>query len=144
MDWWIWLVGGFALLSAEVVTPGGFVLMFFGLGGIAAGLMTAAGFGGPLWTQVGLFAAVSAGSLALFRRRLLEGFKVPHAVEESLADLVGGAVVLTEDAGPHGRSRAEFRGASWAVLNTGEASLFKGQRARVVGVDGLTLKIAKE
>ena len=144
MDWWIWLVLGLGLLGAEVVTPGGFDLMFFGLGGVAVGLLAAAGLGGPLWAQVGLFAAVSAGSLALFRRRLLEGFKVPHAMEESLADLVGGSVVLTEDAAPHGRGRAEFRGAPWAILNADGTPLSKGQRAKVLGVEGLTLKVTKE
>ncbi len=144
MDWWIWLVLGLGLLGAEVVIPGGFVMMFFGLGGVAVGLLSAAGFGGPLWAQVGLFAAVSSGALALFRRRLLEGFKVPHAMDESLGDLAGAAVVIAEDLPPHGRGRSEFRGASWSILNMGDSTLAKGQRAKVLGVDGLTLKVTKE
>lgn len=144
MTWWIWLVVGLGLMALEVVTPGGFVLLFFGLGAAVVGLLAAPGLLTPLWAQVGLFAAVSAGSLALFRRRLLESMKTPVGLEEKLADLTGAVVVLTEDAPAHGRGKAEHRGAPWAVHNVSDAPLAKGSRARVLGVDGLTLRVTKE
>jgi membrane protein implicated in regulation of membrane protease activity len=91
-----------------------------------------------------VFSGVSAGSLALFRGRMLEAMKTPIGMEDKLADLVGAVVVLSEDAPAHGRGRAEYRGAPWSVHNAGDAPLAKGARARVLGVDGLTLRVTKE
>lgn len=144
MEWWIWLVIGFGLMGLEVVVPGGFIMLFFGLGAAVVGLLAAPGLAGPLWSQILLFSLVSAGSLAMFRKRMLEAVNTPHAMDEKLADLSGAVVLLTEDAPSHGRGRAEYRGAPWAVHNVGDAPLAKGARARVLGVDGLTLRVTKE
>ena len=51
MLWWAWLLVGFLLVFAELLTPGGFYLLFFGLAGIVVGLLglagvVAAGLGG--------------------------------------------------------------------------------------------------
>lgn len=144
MEWWIWLVIGFGLMGFEVVTPGGFILLFFGLGAAVVGLLAAPGWAGPMWSQLLIFSAVSAGSLAMFRSRMLESMKPSHGADEKLADLVGAVILLTEDAPSHGRGRAEYRGAPWAVQNVSDSPLAKGARARVLGVDGLTLRITKE
>ncbi|MBI3298207.1 MAG: NfeD family protein [Elusimicrobia bacterium] len=144
MDWWIWLVVGLGLLGAEVVLPGGFFLMFFGFGAIVVGLLAFPGLAGPLWAQLGLFALISAGSLMLLRRRMIESMKPAAGTDEKLADLVGAAVVVSADAPPHGRGTADYRGAPWSIFNAGDAPLAKGQRAKVLGVDGLTLRVTKE
>jgi regulator of protease activity HflC (stomatin/prohibitin superfamily) len=34
MGWWIWIVLGLVLLLGELVTPGGFYILFFGVGAI--------------------------------------------------------------------------------------------------------------
>jgi len=34
MEWWLWLAGGLALVVAELVTPSGFFIIFFGLGAL--------------------------------------------------------------------------------------------------------------
>ncbi|TBR17066.1 NfeD family protein [bacterium] len=144
MEWWIWIVAGLGMMGLEVVTPGGFILLFFGLGAAAVGLLAAPGLLGPLWAQLLVFSAVSAGSLGMFRRRMLESMKTPIGMDEKLADLAGAVVTLTEDAPSHGRGRAEYRGAPWAVHNVSDSPLGKGARARVLGVDGLTLRVTKE
>ena len=43
MAWWIWVLGGLVLLLAEVLTPGGFFVVFFGAGAILVGALKAAG-----------------------------------------------------------------------------------------------------
>ena len=55
MDWWIWVVAGFALLTLELASPGVFYLFFFGCGALAVGLLTALGWPVPLWLQGVLF-----------------------------------------------------------------------------------------
>ena len=39
MLWWAWLLVGFLLVVAELLTPGGFYLLFFGLAGVVVGLL---------------------------------------------------------------------------------------------------------
>ncbi|MBI2362630.1 MAG: NfeD family protein [Elusimicrobia bacterium] len=144
MEWWIWFVLGFGLLASEVVVAGTFVLLFFGLGAMTVGALALAGVAGPLWGQLGLFGLVSAASFAMFRRRLIAGMKPAHELEHSLADVVGGTVVVDEDIPPGGRGKAQYRGAPWSAENGGRVALAKGQRAKVLGVDGLTLRVCAE
>jgi membrane protein implicated in regulation of membrane protease activity len=35
MEWWIWILLGLVLLLGEIVTPGGFYILFFGVGAVA-------------------------------------------------------------------------------------------------------------
>jgi len=49
MDWWIWVLGGLVLLLAEVLTPGGFFVVFFGAGAILVGTIKLMGWAGPAW-----------------------------------------------------------------------------------------------
>ena len=55
MSWWIWIVVGLACCAAELLTPGGIVMIFFGAAALVVGLMTAAGLGGPFWLQILVF-----------------------------------------------------------------------------------------
>ena len=59
MLWWAWLLVGFLLVAAELLTPGGFYLLFFGLGGIAVGLLG----------LIALAAATALGGATTLRKR---------------------------------------------------------------------------
>ena len=37
MIWWYWMLLGIVLLGAEMVTPGGFYILFFGLAALIVG-----------------------------------------------------------------------------------------------------------
>ena len=39
MEWWMWLAGGLALVVAELATPSGFFIIFFGLGALTVGVL---------------------------------------------------------------------------------------------------------
>ena len=39
MAWWLWVLLGFALVLCELLTPGGFFFLFFGLGAVAVGAL---------------------------------------------------------------------------------------------------------
>jgi membrane protein implicated in regulation of membrane protease activity len=47
--------------------------------------------------------------------------------------------VLADDLAPGAYGKAELRGTSWTVVNHDQRPLARGQRVRVVRVDGLTL-----
>jgi membrane protein implicated in regulation of membrane protease activity len=144
MAWWIWILGGLALLAFELLTPGGFFVVFFGVGALVVGLLSGLGIvqaGSVEWL---LFSAVSIISLLLFRRPLLEWMKRREGPRAPVDSLVGETAVLTEDLPAGGVGKAELRGTSWSVRAREGAGLKRGQRMRVEQVDGLTLWVRAE
>jgi len=137
----MWLLGGIVLLILEMVSPGGFYMFFFGSGAVAVGLVSALGFGGPLWFQLLLFALLSIGALLLFRGKLLEWFQ---RETPTVNTMVGDIVVLLEDVSSGQTGRGEMRGTTWTVRNAGDDGLVRGQRYAVEKVDGLVLSVRAE
>src|SRR4029078_2204269 len=41
--WWQWLLFGLVLMVAELATPGGFYLLFFGVAAVIVGLLSSGG-----------------------------------------------------------------------------------------------------
>jgi len=142
MDWWIWLLIGLLLALAEVVTPGGFYILFFGIGALLVGILGMAGLSGPAWFQVLLFSLISVGALWLFREKLLQltQSKTPASVDS----YVGETARACEDIAVNEMGKAELRGASWNVRNVGSTPLAPGARCIVERVEGLTLHVRAE
>ena len=142
MEWWLWLAGGLVLVVAELATPSGFFIIFFGIGALAVGVLSALGAVESIWLQGLLFSVLSVASLLVFRGRLQATFQAPPA--PSLDSFVGVLAVVRENLGPGSVGRVEVRGASWSARNTSDATLTAGQRARVAGIDGLLLTVVPE
>ena len=139
MQWWIWLVAALALLVVEMLTPGGFYFLFFGVGAVAAGILAFAGVDNLL-VQSLAFLAVSIASVFLFREPLLKRFQsgIPKTKVDSL---IGETAILTDPLHPGEFGQAELRGATWKVRNIGGLSIEAGQRCIVEQIDGLTLNV---
>lgn len=144
MVWWVWILFGLALLAAEILTPGGFFVLFFGLAALIVGVLVAVGIGGPEWLQWLLFSVLSVASLLGFRRRLVDRFTQVPMEAHRLDSLVGEVAVLTDDLAPGGVGKAELRGTSWTVRTHGPAILAAGTRCVVERVEGLTLWVKPE
>jgi membrane protein implicated in regulation of membrane protease activity len=136
-----WLLIGILLLAVELFTPGGFFLLFFGLGALLVGALSAilpdGLFALPL--QVILFLIVSFAGLFFFRGALVTRFSrraLGHSEVDNLSDTVG---IALEDLSPGGIGKVELRGSAWSARNTGSVPLVRGQRCAVERVDGLTL-----
>jgi membrane protein implicated in regulation of membrane protease activity len=127
------------LLASELLTPGAFFQFFFGIGGIAVGLLGAFGLDLPLPAQLLAFLALSLGSLALLRRPLKLRFAT--SAEQPVDQLTGSVAIALDDIPVQGVGQAELRGSVWNVRNVGESVIAKSQRCRVEKVDGLTLDI---
>ena len=141
--WWHWLVIGLLLVLAELATPGGFYVIFFGLAAIIVGLLSALGVAGPMWTQLLMFSVVSVVSLVLFRARLLAMMQVdPQA--PAVDSLVGEIGQLEGAIAPGQIGRIEVRGAAWTARNATSIELPRGMRCRVVRVNGLMLEVEPE
>lgn len=140
MTWWMWVVLGFFLLVCELVTPGGFYLMFLGISGLGVGVVVALAAGFPVWAQWLLFSLLGAVTLLFFRRPMLDRFR--HAWPAGKVDSLVGEIAMTmEDIPVNAIGKAELRGTCWSARNIGDTPLGRAQRCRVDRVDGLTLHI---
>jgi membrane protein implicated in regulation of membrane protease activity len=139
MPWWSWLILGFALLAGEMIAPGGFYLLFIGIGALIVGLLVLGNVAGPDWTQWLLFTLLSVLSLTLLRSRLASRiFPASRG-----AGIVGETVELTTDIPADGVGQARFRGSVWKVHNAGPRALDVGARCCVDEVKGITLTVGK-
>ena len=143
MQWWHWIAIGLVLAGLELLTPGGFFIVFFGVGAIVVGLLEALGLASPAWVQWGLFTVLSVTALVLFRKPLLARVRMPEQRTE-IDSLVGETAVPDDDIAPGAMGRAQLRGSAWQARNVGAVTAQRGRRCRVVRVDGLTVDLDPE
>jgi len=131
-------------MASEMMTPGGFYLMFFGLAALVVGAVTGLGLDIPIWLQWVLFSVLSIASLLIFRGPLLARMKAAEPARSEVDSLVGEVATVLEELPPGGLGKAELRGTTWTARNTSSEKLLKGQRGRVQRVEGLSIWIAGE
>ena len=144
MTWWLWAFLGLFLLGSEIVTPGGFYMLFFGIGALVVGALVGLGMVQSEWMSWLLFSVCSVASLVILRpplRRLMTGDRG----NVSPVDTMGGeTAIVLDDLPPGATGKVECRGSTWNAHNAGDKPLLKGQRSRVKRVDGITLWIISE
>jgi membrane protein implicated in regulation of membrane protease activity len=143
MAWWVWILVGLGLLLLEILTPGGFYILFFGFGALVVGLLASVDLAGPAWAQWLLFSAASVAGLLVFRRPLLQRFQ-SATPDREVDSLVGETAVALGGIASEAMGQVELRGTVWSARNVGEAAIAGGQRCRVRRVEGLTLWVRAE
>ncbi|WHZ16971.1 MAG: Putative activity regulator of membrane protease YbbK [Nitrospira sp.] len=144
MTWWLWAFLGLFLLGSEVVTPGGFYMLFFGIGALVVGALVGLGVVEADWISWLLFSLISVASLLVLRpplRRLMSGNQGGLSPMDTM---VGETALVLEDLPPGTLGKAECRGSIWNARNGSDGPLLKGRRGRVERVDGITLWIKPE
>jgi membrane-bound serine protease (ClpP class) len=134
------IIVGIGFIVAEVFLPSYGSL---GIGGVIAFVAGAlmlidtgtGGFGIP-WPLVAFFGVVTAVFLFLVMRMALRARRAP--IVSGLATMVGADGEMLEDSGETGW--ASIRGETWKVRTAGH--LARGQRIRVVDVDGVVPRVA--
>jgi membrane protein implicated in regulation of membrane protease activity len=144
MLWWLWLVLGLLLAGLELLTPGGFFLIFFGTAALAIGVLAGLDLAGPIWLQWLLFSVLSVVSLLFFRNPLLARIRSGTDAATPIDSLVGEIATPLEDISPDAIGRAELRGTTWTARNGDRVPVARGQRCLVQRVDGLMLWIRAE
>lgn len=142
MEWWLWLAGGLALVVAELATPSGFFIIFFGAGALTVGVLKTFLFVDNLTTELLLFSVLSVIYLVLFRGTLQSRVQAPPP--PNIDSLVGVLAIVQESLSPGVVGKVEVRGSMWSARNTSSITLAPGQRARVEAIDGLTLAVVPE
>ena len=138
MTWWTWLLLGLVLAALELATPGGFFILFFGIGAIVVGILAWVGVPLSLPLQVVVFLAVSVISLLAFRKPMQRRFArtAPSGVVDSL---VGEEAQVIEEIPAGGLGKVELRGSAWSARNAGAGPIPRLTRCTVERVEGLTL-----
>jgi membrane protein implicated in regulation of membrane protease activity len=144
--WIIWLLLGAALIIAEIFTTG-FVLLWFGIGALAAGLAGLLGVTSiPL--QFLIFAIVSIGLTAASRTIFVNYF----SREKTGGDLKTGAdalpgkvgTVVTSSRGALHEGAVKVFGSTWTAYPAdGEEPLEAGDRVAIERVQGASIYVRR-
>jgi membrane-bound serine protease (ClpP class) len=94
-----------------------------------------AGFGVP-WTLIATLAVITAGFVVTVAQMAVRARRRP--VVSGVSSLVGADGEMLDDATDTGW--ANIRGETWQVKTAARVS--RGQKVRVVGVDGVSLRVA--
>jgi len=142
--WVLWTVLGIVLVIAEVFTPG-FVLLWFGVGALAAALASMLGAG--LAFQFFVFIALSAALTALsrtifvnyFTRRDTDGLRMGF---ESLPGQIG--TVVSASSGALNEGAVKVFGSVWTAYPAeGETPLEAGERVVVERLQGASIYVRR-
>lgn len=141
--WWHWVVMGLVFIGLELVIPS-FTIVWFGLGAVLVGIVTAIVPSLPLSAQILTWTVVSAGlTVAWFR------FFKPRSrtfAGSSKDAIIGERGLVIKAAGTYDKGRVRFQlpllGADeWPCMS--DEPLEVGDRIRVVDVEGHLLKVEK-
>lgn len=141
MQWWMWIIAGFACLAGELLTPGLLYLAFLGLSALFVGALAWLLPGVELQAQV-LFFSVVMVVLALFRRKILEKLNM-RPPDIAVDELTQETAVAMEAIAPGARGKAEMRGTAWNARNAGTEAIQPGDRCRVIRIDGLLIDLTR-
>ncbi len=143
MTWWAWMILGAVLLAAELFAiDAQFYLVFLGVSAAVVGIASLLGINPPEWVQWMAFAIISVAFFVTFRKALYD--KIRGGGQGYEQKYLGEVVTVSDEVAPGGRGRAQYRGSDWNIQNVGESAIGAGATAKVVEVDGLTLKVKAE
>lgn len=143
MEWWHWLAVGLILVALEMAASGGFYVIFFGIAALVIGGLHMADMAGPAWVQFLLFSVLSIASLVFFRSPMMKWLQLDQPGRD-VDSLVGQIATPIDDIVPGAVGRAELRGTVWSARNESQLAIIKGQRCKVVRVDGLMIFLVPE
>ena len=144
--WILWCVLGLALIVAEVFTTG-FVLLWFGIGALAAAFAGLIGIN-SLAIQFAIFILVSGGLTAASRTIFVNYFsreKTGNALRSGAEALPGkiGTVVSSSRGALH-EGAVKVYGSTWtAYPAAGELPLEAGERVQVESVEGASIFVRR-
>ena len=143
--WILWTVLGVVLVIAEVFTPG-FVLLWFGVGALAAALASFLGAG--LAAQFVVFIAVSSALTALSRTIFVNYFgggDQPDVLKMGAASLPGQVgTVVTSSQGALNEGAVKVFGSVWTAYPAeGEEPLEAGDRVVVERLQGASIYVRR-
>jgi len=144
--WIFWAILGAVLVVAEIFTTG-FVLLWFGIGALAAGLAGLLGVHSII-AQFLIFAIVSIGLTAASRTIFVNYFsreKTGGDLKSGVESLPGKiGTVVTSSRGALNEGAVKVFGSTWtAYPDDGEEALDAGDRVEVTKVQGASIYVRR-
>jgi membrane protein implicated in regulation of membrane protease activity len=144
--WILWSILAAILIVAEVFTSG-FVLLWFGIGALAAALAGILGVNN-LGIQFLIFALVSVGLTAASRTIFLNYFsreKTGDSLRTGVDSLPGKiGTVVSSSRGAMQEGAVKVFGSTWtAYPAAGESALEAGERVRVESIEGSSIYVRR-
>lgn len=142
--WIAWLVVGIGLIIAEVFTLG-FVMLWFGIGALAAAL--AGMLGAPFVVQFAIFAVVSVALTAM--SRTIFARYLSHSDENTVKmgiDALPGQIgtVTAASKGALNEGAVKVYGSTWTAFPVdGETLLEEGEKVEVVSIKGSSIYVRR-
>ena len=136
----VWLIAGFLLIAAEVLSSD-FVLIMLGVGAlVAAGF---SGLGASVWLELAAFAGTSVALITLGRPMLKRRLHVAR-VRTNTEALVGDKAVVVTTVDAHG-GKVKLRGELWSARTFDETEVLEpGQTVTVMNISGATAVVLGE
>ncbi len=138
--WFVWALVGVGCIGLEIILPG-FVIFFFGLGGIATAMFSLIpSVTSAFWLQILLFVVFSVLSLVFLRRRfsrVFAGTVFDSRKGDPEEEGIGETAEVIETVGTVREGRVRFRGTSWKA-RAREGELAPGSMAKILAREGMT------
>lgn len=137
----VWAIVGVLFVLSEFVVPG-FVVFFFGVGGLLNALLVALipGLSGRIPVQLLIWAASSGLALAFLRRIFSRAFR--GTLLDSDSRFVGETAEVAETIGPEAPGRVRFEGTTWTAVSYDE-TIEPGEKVSVIEKQGTTLIVTR-
>ncbi len=136
----VWLVAGFLLIIAEVLSSD-FVLIMLGVGALAAAGFSASG--ASIWLQLAAFGGVSLALITLARPALKRRLN-PASVRTNTEALVGDKAVVVSTVDAHG-GKVKLGGETWSARAFDETEVLEpGRTVTVMTISGATAIVLGE
>jgi inner membrane protein len=144
--WYIWLILGALFIVAEIFTAG-FVLLWFGIGALVAGLLALTGVVAlPLQIIVFLLVSVAltVASRTIFERFFMRG-SPGGELKMGIESLPGRvAVVVSASDGPLLEGAVRIFGSTWRAFPVdGREPLREGEKVEIARVEGASVYVRR-
>ena len=144
LEWWHWIVGGIAMIVAELAVPS-FFIIWFGLGALFVGLLMLPLPGLSLTAQLATWTASSLAMVALWFRVFKPGFEKTRS-GTATGEAIGEIGLLVSAVAPFERGKVRFQrpvlgSEEWVCL--ADSAIAAGERVKVVSVEGSFLTVSK-
>jgi inner membrane protein len=136
IEWWYWICFGLFMLVSEILTPGGFYLLFIGIAAIITGII--APLIGPTWIEITMFALLATFCITVLRKPLVASVK-KSTPKSDFTEFVGETAIAITDL-PSGKDgKIELRGTVWSGRNDSPVDISKNDQCIITARDGLLL-----
>jgi len=144
MTWWLWTLVGIGAIVIELGATRDFSLFCVGISAAIVAALTGFEIVTSTKAEWVWFSIISVALVLLLRNPLQRLVSPRDSPVKEMDYLVGEIAVPVEDLPADGFGKAELRGTRWMARNVAGFALAKGQRCRVLKVDGLTIWVDAE